>query len=514
MTLVSYRVARRLSRYSANRQIENLPTTYQLGLLFESFEAKLTSLWDTLWYLVGKRRHRINGLLSYTLTFLLLASTLSTVIWAVDTWFQVTMSAVVVSQMSPSKSAAQAYGDKIPDTCISSFNRATLMAPESCDGPVYLGDPYQIIMNVSSHRQILTGSYNGTDFSFLAPANPRPDIDFKATTFAASSSCYPISRRCNMAFQYSNEPTGERTGGLDFNCSENFKGNVDFFRKGNQEYYSMPCVNNQAGCVGFFSDSSLNIPFNNTSFDHTLNAANQRQANPFFAGVLGYFIISDGTTGLQSDPEVSPGVGKWFILGCEITIHEYTYIWINNTITSGTITPASDEVAAVVRQVITLNDPSAYQQFAYNVQLSTFMSNTSSQIAASYSQHLEKTLLAWSAASWEPTPTQQEQIRRNLLVTRVPKTPLFTLVTLCLLFVALSITITVIVLLDESGPTSECQSRLNVFGLVASRFDGAERRETSPGSQEDGSEEGEGRSDDTKIGIVKTRLGGWNYVAF
>ncbi|KAI4218906.1 MAG: hypothetical protein LQ349_008525 [Xanthoria aureola] len=495
MTLVSYRVARRLSRYSVNRQIENLPTTYQLGLLFEGFEAKLTFLWDTLWYLVGKRRHRINALLSYTLTFLLVASTLSTVIWAVDTWFQVTMSAVIVSQMSLSNSAAQAYGDKIPDTCISSFNRATLMAPQSCDGPVYLGGPYQIIMNVSSHRQILTGSHNGTDFSFLAPANPRPDLDFKATTFAASSSCYPISRRCNMAFQYFGQAKGERTGGLAFNCSENFKGNVDFFRRDNQEYYSTPCVNNQAGCVGFFSDSSLNIPFNNTS-------------------ILGYFIISDGTTGLESDPEVSGGVGKWFILGCEITIHEYTYIWINNTITSGTITPASDEVAAVVRQVITQNDPSAYQQFAYNVQLSTFMSNTSSQIAASYSQHLEKTLLAWSAASWEPTATQQEQIRRNLLVTRVPKTPLFTLVTLCLLFVALSVTITVIVLLDESGPTSEIQSRLNVFGLVASRFGGAERSETSPGSQEDGCAESEGRSDDTKIGIVKTRLGGWNYVSF
>ncbi|CAO1602187.1 hypothetical protein XANCAGTX0491_005817 [Xanthoria calcicola] len=419
------------------------------------------------------------------------------------------MSAVIVSQMSPSKSAAQAYGDKIPDTCISSFNRATLMAPQPCDGPVYLGDPYQIIMNVSSHRHILPGSHNGTNFSFLAPANPRPDIDFKATTFAASSSCYPISWRCNMAFQYFNQAKGERTGGLAFNCSENFEGNVDFFRRGNQEYYSAPCVNNPAGCVGFFSDSSLNILFNNTSLDHTLNAGTQLHANPLFAGVLGYFIILDGTTGLEGDPEVSAGVGKWFILGCEITIHEYTYVWTNNTITSGSITPASDEVAAVVRQVITLNDPSAYQQFAYNVQLSTFMSNTSGQIAASYSQHLEKTLLAWSAASWEPTATQQEQIRRNLLVTRVPKTPLFTLVALCLLFVALSVTITVIVLLDESGPTSEIQSRLNVFGLVASRFDGAERRETSPGSQEDdGSEEGEGRSDDTKIGNVKTRLGG------
>ena len=318
-----------------------------------------------------------------------------------------------------------------------------------------------------------------------------------------------------MAFQYSNQAKGERTGGVAFNCSENFKGNVDFLRRGNQESYSAPCVNNQAGCVGFFSDSSLNIPFNNTIVDHTLNAGTQLHANPFFAGVLGYFIISDGTTGLESDPEVSAGVGKWFILGCEITIHEYTYVWINNTITSGSITPASDEVAAIVRQVITLNDPSAYQQFAYNVQLSTFMSNTSGQIATSYSQHLEKTLLAWSAASWEPTPTQQEQIRRNILVTRVPKTPLFTLVALCLLFVALSVTITVIVLLDESGPTSEIQSRLNLFGLVASRFDGAARHETSPESQEDGSEEGEGRSDDTtKIGIVKTRQGGWNYVSF
>lgn len=423
------------------------------------------------------------------------------------------MSAVIASQMSHSNSTAQSYGDNIPDSCVASFNRATLMALPPCVGSAYLRDPYQIIMNVSSHRQILTSTHNGTDFSFLAPANPRPDVDFKATTFAASSSCHPISRNCNMEFTYFDQPKDDRTGGVAFNCSENFKGSVDFFRKANQEYYSTSCINNQAGCVGFFSDSSLNIPFNNTSLDHALNSSTQRYANPFFAGILGYFIISDGTIGLQSDPEVSPGVGKWFILGCEITIHKFTYIWINNTITSGTISSASDEVAAVVRQVITMKDPSAYQQFAYNVQLSTFMSNTSSQIASSYSRNLEKTLLAWSAASWDPVPTQQEQIRRNILVTRVPKAPLFTLVALCLLFVALSITITIIILLDESGPTNETQARLDVFGLVASRFDGADRNET-PGPKEDGFEEGEGRSDDTKIGIVRSRQGGWSYVSF
>ncbi|KAL8991077.1 MAG: hypothetical protein Q9169_007953 [Polycauliona sp. 2 TL-2023] len=515
MTLVSYRVARRLNRYSEKQQIGKLPTNFQLGLLFEAFEAKLTSLWDTICFLLKTRKLRMNGLLAYTMLFLVIVSTVSTMVWAVDTWLQVTMEAVIVSHISQLNSTPQAYGDKIPESCVASLDRTILMAPEACEGPAYLGDPYQIIMNVSSHRQVMTNTYDGKDFSFLAPAKPRPNVDFKASSFAASSTCKPISRDCDMDFTYFEKPETDKTGGMSFNCSGNFNGYVSFFRAGNTEHYSHSCLNNQAGCAGFLSDRSLNVPFNKTSFDHTLNPATQRYANPFFAGVLGYFIVSDGSTGLHSDPEVSPGVGKWFVLGCEITVYDFTYTFVNNTVAAKNLTLASDEVAAVVRQVITVRDASAYQQFAYNVQLSTFMSNTSGQIASSYARNLEKTLLAWSAASWESVRTEQEQIRQNMLVTRVPKVPLFALVGLCLVFVMLSIVVTIIALLDESGTTTEIQGRLNFFGLVESRLDGAEKDGIAmEGAEEDGSKKGIRGNEDMKVGIVKSERGGWDYVSF
>jgi len=76
MTLYSHHLASMMRRQSQNSENGTLPTPYQLGLLLEALDAKLTSLWDGLMYLSWKRRERMNAVVRLAYTLLLVAFTL------------------------------------------------------------------------------------------------------------------------------------------------------------------------------------------------------------------------------------------------------------------------------------------------------------------------------------------------------------------------------------------------------------------------------------------------------
>lgn len=399
---------------------------------------------------------------------------------------------------------------------LGAFNRST-STQEPCsdiDGPLRDWDTHRIMKNVSSHRQVLTSTQNGITFSFLAPVNPVTDLDFIASTFAASSSCRPISRACNLTYSDVSSPSlaSGRTEEMSFRCSDNFWGSNYF--KDDRLYtdYVSSCLYNQDGCVAFYADISLNATvysFSSQYQSHPSNSSTKRYTNPFFAGVFGGCWPTSAETLLENDVEVVNGFGSWIILNCEITMYELTYLWANNSIISANLTLASDDVAALVRTV----DEPAQVQFTDDIRLATLLSNTSDQVALNYASNLEKTLLAFSAGLWESGPAQQEQIRHSLLVTRVPKAPLFILVSLCILFVSLSIAIA-LVTLTESRSARSIQAWLNIFGVIASRFEDPERTELPVNALEDVFGERTGTLRSTRVGIGKTKRGGRSFVSF
>ena len=94
-----------------------------------------------------------------------------------------------------------------------------------------------------------------------------------------------------------------------------------------------------------------------------------------------------------------------------------------------------------------------------------------------------------------------------MLVTRVPKVPLFLLGSLCLLFVALSMVLTGTVIFERPTRYRDIQARLSVFGLAASRFEtGAGRRVSDMGDLF-----GEKHVGSSRVGIMMTPDGGWDY---
>lgn len=435
---------------------------------------------------------------------------------AADTWFHVSLSTRSILQ-SVQAVPSQNYGDKIPATCNGLFDANSLDIP-SCGEPLDDVEPHQIMSDLSDRRQVLVKDNgiligdNGTSFSFLAPAKPLPGLHFMFPSFAASSSCQPLNRECFLesSSPKSSDGTNIEVGG--FRCSDNFYGNFTVNSTDLQAQYSTSCLDNGSGCSAFFADRSLNETVGpGVQHQHRgPDALTGRYANPFFAGIVGNKEDKAGTLSDSSDLTAPSVGGEWFILACQITIYEHTYLWDNYSFEPVKLALASDEVAAVVRKALTLPIESAISQFALNVQNASTSSYTVDQIAAKYAPLLGKTLLAYSSPSWVPAP---EQVFRATSVTLVPGAPFFTLIGSCLLFVALGIALTTLALRTEPVPTLNVQARLNVFAVIASRFESVERTAGHLGSLEDMFEEHDGELGTRKVGIVKTAQGGWSYAS-
>lgn len=87
---------------------------------------------------------------------------------------------------------------------------------------------YQIMSNVSDTHEVLTSTQNGSEFSFLAPANPPPGLDFRTSTFAIGSSCQPLSpQQCQLGTQPNQIPLfGISPGGFDTNVVFNYSSDL------------------------------------------------------------------------------------------------------------------------------------------------------------------------------------------------------------------------------------------------------------------------------------------------
>ncbi|KAI4142985.1 MAG: hypothetical protein L6R39_004747, partial [Caloplaca ligustica] len=265
---------------------------------------------------------------------------------------------VPVTLITPSTSTPQTYSDRIPDSCVGSFDISNSSTP-SCHGSASLNDPYQILRNDSSQRQIVTETLDASrNISFLAPARPPANLDFKASTVAISSLCHPISRECNLGYSAIEYPENQDSAGaVAFNCSDNFQGELSYRDNAvnafpqpddDQQSATLACLENGIGCATFFQDTSLNISLDDHSHHYILNTSTDRYANPFYAGIFGSVDNSAATASLETDAQMlSTNTKTFFVLGCEITVYDLTYTRINGSNFPSDLTLASDAIAAV-----------------------------------------------------------------------------------------------------------------------------------------------------------------------
>ena len=234
--------------------------------------------------------------------------------------------------------------------------------------------------------------------------------------------------------------------------------------------------------------------------------------NPYYYGLATEF-KNTGGAGLRDatqSPEIITPVhhGVSFVLLCEITMYDVEYDYINETITRFVTTPSDTSVAnAWQAPMANVDVAQPNMQTAASVAASSAKNaqDLADQIALAYS----KLALSLGAQSVRRAPTITAQERTALLVARVPKAPLFALVTANLLFVVLGLILTVTALMTSGGETRDIQARLSIVSLVADRFEGG--RAAGPVEDLDELfEEHEGTTS-SRVVITRTTAGGYAF---
>jgi hypothetical protein len=504
----------------------NLFTPYQLAIALRFLGGGgVGAIWNWSKYAVGDRTTRQHqssallklsvltviatilrlGFLSYVFSPMPLTRE-SILVFISDAWLHYTTTAVNFINVSPLvNSDGIDCSFVMNQNCSNNMNSSdNTQALKSCAVSIAATNAFlingtqslQVLSNVSNFMTASTYN-NDKDGKFVYLGVPASSTlaprDYKASTYGVQTQCQPYSTKCNLQAAY-----GAST---PFYCPEAFQGDLTMVtQEGEDPNWSL----------AFFPNSSL-------SSNETILTGVQ---NPFWYG-LGALVDAQELWTYQfengpNDPNLVVPVhgGVAFILLCNSTIYDMNYTSINGSLNTLEYTLSNASVTNIFQGTISItNFGTAYLQEAATLAgLSTSSEDISNQMALSFS----KAILSAGAQALQASPAIAAQERSSLIVARVPKAPLFTVIILDLLFVVIGIAFSVLALASSSGGANadvrEVQARLSVVGLVADRFEGRSARggirDLKEGFEEFGAAGGGGG----RVVLDQTAAGGWEFV--
>lgn len=139
------------------------------------------------------------------------------------------------------------------------------------------------------------------------------------------------------------------------------------------------------------------------------NTTSNHESNPFYAGIATFieYEYLGANSSLNDDPEVYVRNSISYIpLGCEVTVYNVTYSWVNSTLAAITLAPSEDDVASLVRIGFS-NGITVGPQLSYTAISTATQSNTANGLATFYARSLEHTLISFSANICSRKPTSK-----------------------------------------------------------------------------------------------------------
>ncbi|KIX93097.1 uncharacterized protein Z520_11154 [Fonsecaea multimorphosa CBS 102226] len=494
MVLTSYPLAKDYIRRSNLGEVESLPTVYQLKLIIGLLGGGFGPLWSWLQYCFWKRRNKQTKLLWMTVVSLLAATVLSIALVAVDTWLHFTTSTVNLDTLSPPVSTPVAsYGRGLVPLC---YNQTWTPGDiNQCIGGLQLpesihfdsaSEATRTSMNLSTINSVMTSTVDDKHFAFLTSAQRDPNLDFRARTYAMSTTCSPASQACHLQqiewCMYDNGcALGEvqMTLGMTYNCSPSLYGDLNnntgfTFAAGNGSSYG---TNSN---IGFFLQM-----FRKQGFADPIGTVDGQLAtpNPFFFAAGARVAASDA---LSLDPEAVEDDDQYnyaFIFQCTSAVYELEYASIagnvvgdasNYTMANETLSNNVGWALLESRALVQNSLESAFFSGAQQV-------NTSQAFADYFASQFSRAALSMIAGITAGRLNVAEQTRQSRLVARLPKAPFFTLVSLNLLYALLGIVLAAMAVASQPGKTRNMQARLSIAGLVAALLEpnGVRRRGAS-----------------------------------
>ncbi|KAI9765133.1 MAG: hypothetical protein M1840_007840 [Geoglossum simile] len=488
ITLYSYSVALGIVKRSEGSDYAGLPTPYQLGILVRLMNGSLGALWSWAKYTFGWRgkRPKVSPELKWTVTVMVSAVSLSLLISLADTWLHVTTKTVQYLQVSPVSTPDRTFGRGLSARCMDWYrpipNPQGDITPCSISvaaSGALLANPskiFETINNRSSDNRIAMVTI-GPTYALLVDPSASRDLDFTASTFAVRTQCELISKKCNLNAAY-----GAST---PFNCPDiNFKGDVS---------------------AGIGADWRVNF-FNSSEAKY--NATWSTSINPFYWALASN--IEGSNYPLSPNPDVVTPVHGGFatVLFCNTTIYDATYSQVNGSVARIVGPPSNGTIGGIFSAP--LNQDSGYgtPHLQAGVRFAA-VSKTPREFETTVADVFSQTAAGFASASLDPRLNHQEQLRHNLLIARVPKAPLFTLVVLNLIYALMGIILAIVALGITNESVKDVQARLSVQGLVAERFE--QNRLGIPVEKiEELFEEWDGGGS-VRASIQRNHYGGWQF---
>ena len=222
--------------------------------------------------------------------------------------------------------------------------------------------------------------------------------------------------------------------------------------------------------------------------------------------------ITATSTMLQNDPEIVTPVhgGMAWVLSCNTTVYEVLYNYFNGTVSKPVIGLANDTIGGLIMA------PTNYDFGLSNLEIATNIASfsvSSQELANKWANSYSQIALGLSSGVFSSRSNTEEQILKEILVARIPKAPLFTLVGLNLVYAVVGIALALYAIfgsrLDDGS--ADVRERLTIPGVVAECFEesGGARDGTVKAEQLFVERKGKGLTG--RVGVAETEDGGWQF---
>lgn len=297
-------------------------------------------------------------------------------------------------------------------------------------------EAFKVLHNVSTINKVNYFPTGGSQaILYLGDAASSSNVDFKASTFAVSTQCQPITHDCTHMY-----PKDSR-----FNCTPALTGDFN-------------TLSTPVG-VKLFSNSSLteNLPFTYQNPVYFATWAVKEQIDSkSFANDRGVAYHSDTVETLS------------WILNCSSTVYEATYTWVNGTVTSFNTTLANSTLGGIMSGPFGSDRVNAALQCAANF---ASAGNSSADIAETTATFMSHAVLSLSIGAISSRRNIIEQSRSRVLLTRVPIIPFYFLIALKALYVFGIISLAAIIIIwSHPKDAGGVKSKFTIDGLVGTIF--------------------------------------------
>ncbi|RFU80225.1 sugar transport [Trichoderma arundinaceum] len=452
----------------------------QLALLL----TLLTGGWEALWKATqykSKKGSKLKAPVGSALTILVVTTLLGLVIPVIDTWFGIVVKPSEQAQVSIVDHPSHAFGRGLAsDDCANDDWPCDIVTNKATSYLVDSAEASKVLNNISSTHIVDRLPTNSSEtLLFLRDAASSSAFDYKASTFAVSTQCQPITRKCTEMFIGTGNTPESNTG---YSCTPAFAGRFETERS--------------VG-IKFFHDAGLD---KNYTFAYSFQ-------NPLYFGTWASFQESD-SPGLLLDPEILHIYDAHYlntltwILNCSATIYEATYAWVNGSVASFNATLANGTLGGILSGPFANGYGDVAMQAAANL---AGVGNSSADIATTVAASFSHSALSLSIGAVSNRTNLAEQSRSTVLLTRVPVIPFYILIMFNFIYgLGNLVFAAAVVIWAHPAESAGVKEQLTIEGLATALFkrDSPEQGSTSQGEE-----------DEVKVAVVKTETGQWSYAA-